>query len=74
MIVGEAPGDQEDLQGKPFVGPAGQLLRQSMQKAGIDPDRAWLTNAVKHFASPRAASAASTRPRMPAISKPASGG
>ena len=49
MIVGEAPGDQEDLQGKPFVGPAGQLLRQSMQKAGIDPDRAWLTNAVKHF-------------------------
>lgn len=49
MIVGEAPGDQEDLQGKPFVGPAGQLLRQSMEKAGIDPSRAWLTNAVKHF-------------------------
>ncbi|WP_022708428.1 UdgX family uracil-DNA binding protein [Paracoccus zeaxanthinifaciens] len=49
MIVGEAPGDHEDLQGKPFVGPAGQLLRDTMGQAGIDPDRAWLTNAVKHF-------------------------
>lgn len=47
MIVGEAPGDQEDLQGRPFVGPAGSLLRTEMAAAGID--RAWLTNAVKHF-------------------------
>ncbi|MBM3603357.1 MAG: UdgX family uracil-DNA binding protein [Alphaproteobacteria bacterium] len=49
MIVGEVPGDQEDLAGRPFVGPAGQLLRQTMQQAGLDPARAWLTNAVKHF-------------------------
>lgn len=49
MIVGEAPGDHEDLQGRPFVGPAGQLLHRTMTAAGIDPSRAWLTNAVKHF-------------------------
>lgn len=49
MIVGEAPGDQEDLQGRPFVGPAGQLLRATMDRAGIAADRVWLTNAVKHF-------------------------
>ncbi|WEF24409.1 UdgX family uracil-DNA binding protein [Paracoccus sp. S3-43] len=49
MILGEAPGDHEDLQGRPFVGPAGQLLRQTMAGAGLDPARAWLTNAVKHF-------------------------
>lgn len=49
MIVGEAPGDHEDLQGRPFVGPAGQLLRQTMAGAGLDPSQAWLTNAVKHF-------------------------
>ncbi|QBX33295.1 UdgX family uracil-DNA binding protein [Paracoccus liaowanqingii] len=49
MIVGEAPGDHEDLQGKPFVGPAGQLLRRTMAEAHLPADRAWLTNAVKHF-------------------------
>ncbi|SDD99378.1 DNA polymerase [Paracoccus isoporae] len=49
MIVGEAPGDHEDLQGRPFVGPAGQLLRETMDRVGLSPDRAWLTNAVKHF-------------------------
>lgn len=49
MIVGEAPGDHEDLQGRPFVGPAGHLLRQTMAQAGLDPARAWMTNAVKHF-------------------------
>ncbi|WP_304615978.1 UdgX family uracil-DNA binding protein [Paracoccus sp. (in: a-proteobacteria)] len=49
MIVGEAPGDHEDLQGRPFVGPAGQLLRTTMAETGLDPGRAWLTNAVKHF-------------------------
>lgn len=47
MIVGEAPGDQEDLTGQPFVGPAGQLLQQLMIEADTGP--AWLTNAVKHF-------------------------
>ncbi|MGP9803477.1 UdgX family uracil-DNA binding protein [Paracoccus sp. NSM] len=49
MIVGEAPGDHEDLQGRPFIGPAGQLLRTTMIQTGLDPDRTWLTNAVKHF-------------------------
>lgn len=47
MIVGEAPGDHEDLQGRPFVGPAGQLLRKAMAEAEVH--QAWLTNAVKHF-------------------------
>ena len=47
MIVGEAPGDFEDLAGKPFVGPAGQLLHSLMSEAGTGP--AWMTNAVKHF-------------------------
>ena len=49
MIVGEQPGDQEDLTGTPFVGPAGQVLRQAMTAAGFGPDQVWLTNAVKHF-------------------------
>lgn len=49
MIVGEQPGDREDLEGRPFVGPAGRLLRQAMAGAGIDPAQVWLTNAVKHF-------------------------
>ncbi|VDC25100.1 UdgX family uracil-DNA binding protein [Pseudogemmobacter humi] len=49
MIVGEQPGDHEDLAGRPFTGPAGQLLRGMMESAGIDPAQIWLTNAVKHF-------------------------
>lgn len=49
MIVGEQPGDQEDLQGRPFVGPAGQLLDRCLAEAGIDRARAYVTNAVKHF-------------------------
>jgi len=49
MLVGEQPGDQEDLAGEPFVGPAGQLLRQSLADAGLDPAEVFLTNAVKHF-------------------------
>ena len=48
-FVGEQPGDQEDLQGKPFVGPAGQLLSRAMEEAGIARAEAYLTNAVKHF-------------------------
>jgi uracil-DNA glycosylase family protein len=48
-FVGEQPGDQEDLQGHPFVGPAGQLLNRAMAEAGIERDRSYLTNAVKHF-------------------------
>jgi uracil-DNA glycosylase len=49
MLVGEQPGDQEDLQGKPFVGPAGKLLQRALTEAGIDRRRVYLTNAVKHF-------------------------
>ncbi|GGW92376.1 uracil-DNA glycosylase [Streptomyces lomondensis] len=49
MLVGEQPGDQEDRQGKPFVGPAGRLLDRALEEAGIDPDEAYVTNAVKHF-------------------------
>ncbi|KQW78825.1 UdgX family uracil-DNA binding protein [Brevundimonas sp. Root1279] len=49
MIVGEQPGDQEDLAGHPFVGPAGQVLDAALDEAGIDRDDAFVTNAVKHF-------------------------
>jgi len=49
MLVGEQPGDQEDLAGKPFVGPAGQLLRDALSEAGLNPAEVYLTNAVKHF-------------------------
>jgi uracil-DNA glycosylase len=49
MFVGEQPGDQEDLQGRPFVGPAGRLLDDAMVEAGIDRTKAYVTNAVKHF-------------------------
>jgi uracil-DNA glycosylase len=49
MLVGEQPGDQEDLKGRPFVGPAGQLLDWALEKAGIDRTQAYVTNVVKHF-------------------------
>ena len=49
MMVGEQPGDQEDLSGHPFVGPAGKLLDRAMAEAGLDRKKAYLTNAVKHF-------------------------
>jgi DNA polymerase len=49
MLVGEQPGDKEDLAGKPFVGPAGQMLDRALKEAGIDRDRVYITNAVKHF-------------------------
>ena len=49
MLVGEQPGDKEDLEGKPFVGPAGQLLDRALDEAGIDRDQVYVTNAVKHF-------------------------
>jgi DNA polymerase len=49
MMVGEVPGDQEDLQGRPFVGPAGQLLDRALERAGIDRGEVYVTNAVKHF-------------------------
>jgi probable DNA metabolism protein len=49
MIVGEQPGDQEDLAGRPFVGPAGQVLDQALAEVGIDRSEVFVTNAVKHF-------------------------
>ena len=49
VFVGEQPGDQEDLAGKPFVGPAGQMFDRALAEAGIDRTRVYVTNAVKHF-------------------------
>ncbi len=49
MFVGEQPGDQEDQQGRPFVGPAGQVLDRALETVGIDRQRVYVTNAVKHF-------------------------
>jgi DNA polymerase len=49
MLVGEQPGDQEDRRGEPFVGPAGRVLDQALEEAGVDRSQAYVTNAVKHF-------------------------
>lgn len=49
LFVGEQPGDQEDLAGRPFVGPAGQVFDAALEEAGIDRARTYVTNAVKHF-------------------------
>src|ERR1700693_1217188 len=49
MLVGEQPGDKEDIAGKPFVGPAGQMLDRALEEAGIDRKKVYVTNAVKHF-------------------------
>ena len=49
MLVGEQPGDKEDLAGEPFVGPAGQMLDRALEEAGIDRKKVYVTNAVKHF-------------------------
>jgi DNA polymerase len=49
MLVGEQPGDREDREGKPFVGPAGRLLDDALEEAGIDRRTAYVTNVVKHF-------------------------
>ena len=54
VIVGEVPGDQEDQQGHPFVGPAGRLLDRALVEAGIDRGEVYVTNAVKHFKFKRA--------------------
>jgi uracil-DNA glycosylase family protein len=55
MLVGEQPGDQEEAQGHPFVGPSGKLLDAALDEAGIDRDAVYVTNAVKHFKFERAA-------------------
>ncbi len=49
ILIGEQPGNQEDLEGKPFVGPAGRLLDEALAEAGIDRKKVYVTNAVKHF-------------------------
>jgi uracil-DNA glycosylase family protein len=49
MLVGEQPGDYEDVAGKPFVGPAGKIMDQALEEAGIDRSHVYVTNAVKHF-------------------------
>src|SRR4051794_3633285 len=49
MMVGEQPGDREDVEGHPFVGPAGRVLDTALERAGIDRDRVYITNVVKHF-------------------------
>ena len=49
MLVGEQPGDQEDLAGQPFVGPAGRMLDKALEQAGVDRTSTYVTNAVKHF-------------------------
>ncbi len=49
MLVGEQPGDKEDLAGRPFVGPAGRILDEALKEAGIDRSTVYITNAVKHF-------------------------
>jgi uracil-DNA glycosylase family protein len=49
MLVGEQPGDKEDLAGRPFVGPAGRILDQALEEAGIERSTVYVTNAVKHF-------------------------
>ncbi len=55
MLVGEQPGDREDKEGEPFVGPAGRLLDRALEEAGIDRPEAYVTNAVKQWAPPRLA-------------------
>jgi DNA polymerase len=77
MFVGEQPGNDEDLAGKPFVGPAGRLLGQALERAGIDRGLAYVTNVVKHFkweprgkrrihAKPNAAEITACLPRLQA--------
>jgi probable DNA metabolism protein len=69
MIVGEQPGDAEDLAGRPFVGPAGQVFDRCAQEAGLDRSRAYVTNAVKHFKfTPRGKRRLHQRPDVDEIS------
>ena len=65
MFMGEQPGDQEDLQGQPFVGPAGAMLDKALEDAGIPRDDVYLTNAVKHFSwEPRGKRRIHKKPRV----------
>jgi uracil-DNA glycosylase family protein len=69
MLVGEQPGDREDIEGHPFVGPAGRVLDTALERAGIDRDRVYLTNVVKHFKwRPRGKRRIHQKPNMEEIS------
>ena len=69
MLVGEQPGDKEDLEGHPFVGPAGKLLDRALEEAGIDRTKAYVTNVVKHFKwTPRGKRRIHKKPNMSEIS------
>ncbi|MDB4767060.1 UdgX family uracil-DNA binding protein [bacterium] len=72
VILGEQPGDQEDLHGKPFVGPAGQVLNEALAAAGIDRESAYLTNIVKHFKHVPVDGSSSTGGRRRLHKKPSS--
>jgi DNA polymerase len=68
MLVGEQPGDQEDLAGKPFIGPAGQVLDRALEEAGVDRATTYVTNAVKHFKfEPRGKRRIHSKPQGPEI-------
>jgi DNA polymerase len=68
MFVGEQPGDQEDLAGKPFVGPAGEVLARALAEAGIPREEVYITNAVKHFKwEPRGKRRIHQTPRAPEL-------
>jgi uracil-DNA glycosylase len=68
MLVGEQPGDQEDLQGAPFVGPAGEVLNRALAEAGIVREDVYMTNAVKHFKwEPRGKRRIHQKPRLSEI-------
>jgi DNA polymerase len=70
VLVGEQPGDQEDIAGRPFVGPAGKLLDRALAEAGIDRGKVYVTNAVKHFKNePRGKKRLHRRPNTYEISR-----
>jgi uracil-DNA glycosylase len=71
MFVGEQPGDREDREGKPFVGPAGRVLDEALAEAGIDRSSVYITNAVKHFRwKPPPPAGAAGRHRRPGAARP----
>jgi uracil-DNA glycosylase family protein len=68
MLVGEQPGDKEDLEGEPFVGPAGAMLKRALEEAGVEPEQIYVTNAVKHFSwEPRGKRRIHKKPRASEI-------
>jgi uracil-DNA glycosylase len=70
MLVGEQPGDREDVAGEPFVGPAGQLLDRALEETGIDRSLAYVTNVVKHFKWKRTAGTGAAPPKRRLHDKP----